>query len=140
MANMIWLYETESLQISFNPALARMVRPQRTPQQRLLVAESTHSYVYQIAQLEELLLNIDFEDIPEEDTVSPSTSGYNSLQTFLIDVLNWSEKQFTFTDPDGDVYFVRYWGGFESIQEASGRSAKKGRWSGQVVLREIPQS
>lgn len=138
MGMLTFLYEAESLSVSFNPALAKMVRPQTTPIQRLHVAESAHSYVYQIHTNEETILNIDFEDIPEEDQAIPESSGYNSLSFFIQNTLNWSEKTFKFTDPDGDEYNVRYWGGFDNIQEAAGRTQKKGRWSGTIVLRIVP--
>lgn len=122
--------------LTFNPALARVVRPRLSPIQVRLLAEGGQQFVFERSGNEELVLPLEFEDIPEDDETTPvSTSGYNSLSDFLRRFVDWSKELFVLTDADGDVYEVRYWGGFEDIREAGGRTSKQKRWSGTLQLR-----
>ena len=140
MSTMTWAYEdiNIALTLTFAAEHARLTHPQLMPIQVSHVAESGRSYVFERSSNEELLLWIEFEDLPEADLTTPYiTSGYASLKSFLQNTINWKEKNFTLTDPDEDRFTVRYWEGFDSLEEAIGRSRRKGAWTGRIAVREI---
>lgn len=124
--------------IAFNPALARLVAPKETPLQVRHVSESGRHYIFERSSNRELMWPIEFQDLPEADQTTPvSSAGYSALRAFLISNVNWSQRPFTVADPDGASADVRYWGGFETLMEAGGRSQRKGRWTGAVQLRKV---
>lgn len=124
--------------VSFTPGLARLVEPRYFPIQRVSIAESGQTWIFQLSSNVELELIIDLMDIPTEALTSPvETDGYTKLYTFLTTNVNWSQRAFTLTDPDGDSFSVRYIAGFDSLREAGGRTEKANRWSGSLTLRRV---
>ena len=124
--------------VSFTPGLARLVEPRYFPIQRVSIAESGQTWIFQLSSNVELELIVDLMDIPTEALTSPvETDGYTKLYTFLTTNVNWSQRAFTLTDPDGDSFSVRYIAGFDSLREAGGRTEKANRWSGSLTLRRV---
>ena len=124
--------------VSFNPALARLVEPRYFPIQRVSIAESGQIWTFQLSSNIELELVIDLMDIPTSAlTVPVTTDGYTKLYAFLVSSVNWSQRAFTLTDPDGDSFSVRYMAGFDTLREAGGRTEKANRWSGNLTLRRV---
>ena len=124
--------------LSFNPALMRMVEPRYFPIQRVSIAESGQVWVFQLSSTIELELLVDVMDIPTSAQTTPvATDGQAEIYTFLATKVNWSQRAFTFTDPDGESFTVRYIGGFETLREAGGRGERADRWNGQLVLRRV---
>lgn len=124
--------------VSFNPGLARLVEPRYFPIQKVSIAESGQTWIFQLSSNVELELIVDLMDIPTEALTSPvETDGYTKLYTFLTTNVNWSQRAFTLTDPDGDSFSVRYIAGFDSLREAGGRTEKANRWSGSLTLRRV---
>ena len=130
--------EAGDVTLAFAAEHAIMTWPRHNPIQLMLIAESGHSYVYQRSSNQELVLTIEFLDVPERaQTVPFVTDGYNELHVFLRDVVNWSAQAFVVTDPDGDETQVRYLEGFETFREGAGRTPRAHFWTGALLFRKI---
>lgn len=126
-----------SATVTLNPALARMVQPKYFPIQKVSIAESGEVWVYQLSSNVELELIIDLMDIPTTTQSTPAPhDGYVQLRNFLQSSVNWSQFPFTLTDPQGEIFTVRYITGFDTLTEAGGRAQKLDRWSGTLTLRQ----
>lgn len=124
--------------VSFNPALVRLVEPRFSPIQRVSLAESGQVWVFQLSSNVELEMIVDFQDIPTSALSTPvATDGYAALQQFLMTTVNWSQRAFTLTDPDGDAFTVRYIAGFDTLKEAGGRTERADRWTGTLTFRRV---
>ena len=128
-----------SATLSFSPALVQMTRPVRSPNQIRHVALGSQSFIYERASATDEELIVEIEDIPtlSQTDANASTAGKDDLSSFIVSSLNWSQRTFTFTDPDGEVFSVFYWGGLDSMEEAAGRSNKRDRWTGTLRLRTL---
>jgi len=123
-----------TVSFAFAAALTQMVHPQSRPLQFQLVAESGKAYVVQRSSAVEQFLEVRFMDLTEAD--AGSLAGFSTLQSFLSTTVSWGLSTFTATDQDGASYFVRYWAGFDTATEASGRSPRAGRWNLTLSLRK----
>lgn len=124
--------------ITFNPALVRIVQRQYFPLQRTHVAESGQVWVYAISTNVELVLPMEFEDIPTAAvSTGVVTHGYDDLVSFVTFTLGFSRETFVVNDADGNNYVVRYMSGLETFREAEGRSQRAGRWTGTLQLRKV---
>ena len=123
-----------TVSLTFQGALVQMTHPQTRPLQFQLVAESGKLFVVQRASIAETYLEIRFLDLHEGDM--GSLAGFSSLQSFLSTTTSWAMSAFTVTDVDLSSYFGRYVGGFDTFQEAVGRSQRATRWTGTITFRK----
>ena len=124
--------------LNFNPALVRMVQRELSPIQRVHVADSGQIWVYELSSNVELVLPVEFEDIPGAQVTTPmATHGYDDLVSFIQNTIYWSREAFTVYDADSNAYLVQYMGGLETFREAGGRSQRAGRWTGTIQLRRV---
>ena len=124
--------------ITFNPALAKIVQRSYYPTQRVHVAEAGHLWVYEVSSNVELVLPMEFQDIPTDASdTGVITHGYDDLVSFITTTLVFSRENFSVTDADGHSYFVKYMSGLETFREAEGRSQRAGHWTGTLTLRKV---
>lgn len=127
-----------SVSVSFSPALCRMTQPQYAPAQHVNIAANYSIHVFQLATSEQLILPIQFLDLPWADTGDDPrepTDGFISLLSFVRWTLNYHASTFSVTTPDGQIEAVcRYMGGIESFTEAEGRSQRAQRWTGNLLI------
>ena len=132
-----------TVSVSFHNALSKMVQPQYAPAQHVNIAANFSIHVFQVATAEQLVLPIQFTDLPWDDSPTDPreiTDGYRSLLSFIRWTLNYHVSTFSLTTPDGQVEPIcRYMGGIESFVEAEGLSQRAQRWTGNVTIwRVIP--
>ena len=124
--------------VSFHNALCRMIQPQYAPVQHVNVAANYSIHIFQIASAEQLILPIQFQDLPWDDTPTDpreQTDGYRSLLSFIRTTLNYYVSTFSVTTPDGQIEpLCRYMGGVDSFVEAEGRAQRAQRWTGNLTL------
>lgn len=124
--------------ITFNQALARIVQRSYYPTQRVHVAEAGHLWVYEVSSNVELVLPMEFLDIPTDASLTGViTHGYDDLVSFITRTLVFSRENFSVTDGDGNSYFVKYMSGLETFREGEGRAQRAGRWTGTLTLRKV---
>ena len=124
----------------FDPAQSlRLIEPRYSPIQRVSIAESGQVWVFQLSSNIELELILDVLDMPTSRTkpIVQSTDGYLEMYEFLSRVVNWSQRNWTLTDPDGDSFLVKNIRGCETLKEASGRGQRADFWTGSLTLRRV---
>ena len=127
-----------SVTLSYNPALAKIVQRSYYPTQRVHVAEAGHLWVYEVSTNIELVLPLEFQDIPTDaSSAGVVTHGYDDLVSFVTETLVFSRENFSVTDADGNAYFVKYMSGIETCREAEGRAPRAGHWTGTLTLRKV---
>jgi len=125
-----------SARLNINPSFVPTgVIYRRTPFQQRLVAVGGQEYIVQLSTAVELLLTLNFVDLPETDR--GGYSGWISLMGFLLTTAEWSMKTFAFRDADGLVTRpVRVWSNQSEFQELAGQAKRAGFLSGTLILRQ----
>lgn len=127
-----------SVSVSFHNALCRMTQPQYAPVQHVNIAANFSVHVFQIAASEQLVLPMQFQDLPWSDSptdLREITDGYISLLSFIRYTLNYHVSTCAITTPDGQIEpLCRYMGGIDSFIEAEGRSQRAHRWTGNLIF------
>lgn len=125
-----------SVSVSFSPAFVRMTNPQYSPFQHVNVAVNGAVHIFQLATTEQLAMPLQFTDLPWDVTAAPDDSGdgFLALQNFVRYTLNYHEKTFLMTTPDGQIETCRYMNGLDSFQEATGNTNKVQFWTGALTV------
>lgn len=123
-----------SVSVSFNPTLCKMVQPQFGPLQKVNVAVGGQFHIFQLSDNEPLVFPVEFMDLPwnSSDQNPEPTQGYADLLSFVRYTLNYWASTCQITTPDGMVETVRYNGGIDTFREAEGRSQRAQRWTGNI--------
>ena len=123
--------------VSFSNAKAVIYQPMFAPIQRVNLSESGQTFIFQLSTNEELTFDVQFQELPYDDSPVEQSQGFATLRDFVRFNLNYSQFGVIVTAPDGFIETCRYIKGLESFQEAKGQSQKRQRWAGTMTFRRL---
>ena len=113
---------------TFRPGCIQATRVPDQCRQRRLVSSDGTVRIVEVSDTDERFVEVVVNELPKAD--EGSYHGYDSLRTFLLTTVNWTEETFTFTDTDGDSFTVRFWDSEFALEEV-----RKDIWSGRLLFR-----
>ena len=131
----------QNVSVSFLPTLTRITQHQFAPLQKVNVSINGTIHIFQYGTQELLTWQLQCIDMPYDQTTGSRlghpTDTFTDLLSFVRTTLNYSEQPLTVLTPDGLVEQMRYLGGIESFQEATGQTQRAQFWTGTLTLQRL---